>query len=144
MRNRDESKSVDTIPQPLPITASLEHPPSEMKDSRVATLGPSVFVTGGVTGSEDLVIDGRVDGRIELPDNTLTVGPNANIRADIVARVVTVFGSVAGTVTAHDRVHIRRGATVQGNVTCTSIALQDGAVFSGKVAMAQRSALRIA
>jgi cytoskeletal protein CcmA (bactofilin family) len=144
MGNRDESKRVEAHTQPLPATASLEHPPSGMREPRVATLGSSVFVTGGVTGSEDLVIDGRVEGRIELPENTLTVGPNANIRADIVANVVTVFGTVAGTVTARDRVHIRRGASVQGNVTCTRIALQDGAVFSGKVAMAQQPALRIA
>ena len=139
MWNRDEAKRVgDDRAQPLSSAAPGEHRPSDAKEPRIATLGSSVLVKGDMTGSEDLVIDGRVEGRIELPENALTIGPNANIRAEIMANVVTVFGTLAGNITARDRVHIRRGASVAGNVTSPRIALQEGAVFCGSISMGER------
>jgi cytoskeletal protein CcmA (bactofilin family) len=102
-----------------------------------AKLGSSVFVKGELTGSEDLTVDGRVEGRIELPDHTLTVGPNACIEADIIARVVTVFGTVDGAVTAREKVDIRKGGSVGGKLACERLAIQDGAQFCGKVEMPQ-------
>jgi cytoskeletal protein CcmA (bactofilin family) len=97
-------------------------------------------VDGELTGSEDLTVDGRVEGSIDLPDHALTIGPNGTINARIVAKIVTVFGSVVGNITARDTT-IRKGASVQGDLVCTRLAIQDGAHFCGKVNMAATPAL---
>jgi cytoskeletal protein CcmA (bactofilin family) len=99
----------------------------------MAQLGRSVFVKGEITGSEDLTVDGQVDGRIHLPEHALTVGPNATVCADITAKVVMVFGSVLGTVAAHDKIEIRRSGSVEGNVSCARLVVQDGAILCGKI-----------
>jgi cytoskeletal protein CcmA (bactofilin family) len=139
MWNREEAKPAAVPPPSPPLRPSVADPrPAEARDSRVATLGSSILIKGTVTGSEDLTVDGRVDGRLELPDHTLTIGPNANITAGVLAKVVTVFGTVKGNVTAHDSLDIRRGASVEGEVTCRRISIQEGAFFSGKVAMGKR------
>ena len=104
----------------------------------MANLGRFVTVNGELTGSEDLTVDGRVEGSIELPDHTLTIGPNAVVHARITARVVTVFGSVVGQIVAHDTT-IRKGASVEGDLMCARLALQDGAHFCGKVEMETRA-----
>ena len=103
-----------------------------------AALGRSVAVKGELTGSEDLTVDGRVDGSIDLSQHALTIGPNATIHATIAAKTVTVFGTVVGNITAADTI-IRKGASVEGNLSCTRLAIQDGAHFCGKVDMAARS-----
>jgi len=100
---------------------------------RAPHFGRSVLVKGEVTSSEDLSVDGQVEGRIDLPDNVLTVGPNAVIHADITAKVVTIFGMVVGSVTARDKVDVRRGGSVEGNLACVNLAVQDGANICGKV-----------
>jgi cytoskeletal protein CcmA (bactofilin family) len=98
-----------------------------------ASLGGSIFVKGEINGSEDLTVDGRVEGRIDLPEHALTIGPNAKIEATITAKVVTIFGSVTGTITAREKVDVRSSATVQGIVTCGRIAVQEGATVNGKI-----------
>jgi cytoskeletal protein CcmA (bactofilin family) len=113
--------------------------PNETKNGQVAALGRSVLVKGELTGSEDLTVDGRVEGRIDLPDHTLVIGPNAEIRADIVAKIVTVFGAVTGGVTAREKVEIRQGGSLEGNLACASVHIQDGAQFCGKVEMPKRA-----
>lgn len=109
-----------------------------VKELGRANLGSSVVVKGDLTASEDLTVDGQVEGRIDLPDHVLTIGPNAKIRADIVAKVVTVFGSIVGAVTAREKVDLRRGASLDGNLTCAAIAMQDGAMFCGRANMEAR------
>ena len=137
MWNREELKDSNdyrtNAPGRTDATPGLDRRPGDPKDVRVATFGGSVIVKGEVTGLEDLTIDGRVEGRIDLPDHVLTIGPNATIQANINAKIVTVFGSVVGTITARDKVDVRRGGSVEGTVTCVRIAIQDGAHFCGKV-----------
>jgi cytoskeletal protein CcmA (bactofilin family) len=112
----------------------------QKKGASVATLGNSVFVKGEITGSEDLTIDGQVEGRIDLPEHTLTVGPNATIVADIAAKNVVVFGSVVGSITARDKVELRSSASAEGAITCGGISVQEGAKVNGKLeTKAQRS-----
>ena len=100
---------------------------------RVATIGMSISIKGDVSGSEDLTVDGQGEGRIDLPDHVLTIGPNATVVADVVAKVVTVFGSVIGSVTAREKADIRKGASVEGTLTCGRLAVQEGARLSGRV-----------
>jgi len=80
-----------------------------------------------------MTIDGRVEGTIELRDNNLTIGPEAHIQADIAAKVVTVHGTVVGTITATEAVLIRETGSVEGNVTSRRLAMADGAVVKGQV-----------
>ena len=71
--------------------------------------------------------------RIDLPNHVLTVGPNATVCADITAKSVMIFGTILGSVTAHERIEIRRSGSVEGNVTCARLVVQDGAILCGKV-----------
>jgi len=120
------------------MPAAVEPKQADTREGRTASLGRSVFINGTLSGSEDLTVDGRVEGRIDLADHTLVIGPNARIDAKVVAKSVLVFGKVSGTITAHENIDIRNGASVEGELTCGRISIQDGAGFSGKVAMGKR------
>ena len=110
----------------------------QQKDVRVATIGISVSIKGEINGSEDLTVDGQVEGKIELPEHTLTIGPNATVVADINAKVVTVFGSVIGSVVAREKADIRKTASIEGSLTCGRLAVQEGATINGKIETKQR------
>jgi cytoskeletal protein CcmA (bactofilin family) len=105
----------------------------QQKDARVATIGVSVSIKGEIKGSEDLTIDGQVEGKIDLPDHMLTIGPNATVVADINAKVVTVFGSVIGTVVAREKADVRKTASLEGSLTCGRLAVQEGAKINGRI-----------
>jgi cytoskeletal protein CcmA (bactofilin family) len=112
----------------------------QQKDVRVATVGISVSIKGEISGSEDLTVDGQVEGRIELPEHTLTIGPNATVVADINAKFVTIFGTVVGTVVTKDKADIRKSASVEGSLTCGRLAVQEGATINGKIETKSRPA----
>jgi cytoskeletal protein CcmA (bactofilin family) len=99
----------------------------------VAWVGKSVLFRGDLIGLEDMVIDGRVEGTIELRDHTLTIGPDAHIRADIAAKVVSVLGAVVGTIIATDAVHIGETGSVEGDITARRLAMTEGAVVRGRI-----------
>ena len=105
----------------------------QQKDVRVATIGISVTIKGEINGAEDLTVDGQVEGKIELPEHTLTIGPNATVMADINAKVVTVFGTVIGNVVAREKADIRKTASVEGSLSCGSLAVQEGAKMNGRI-----------
>jgi cytoskeletal protein CcmA (bactofilin family) len=105
----------------------------QQKDVRVATIGISVSIKGEIKGSEDLTIDGQVEGKIDLPEHTLTIGPNATVVADINAKIVTVFGSVIGSVIAREKADVRKTASLEGSLSCGRLAVQEGARIIGKV-----------
>ena len=139
MWNREESRSGNgNADQPMSLAAPQDWRPGDVKATLVANVGSSVFVKGELTGSEDVTVDGRVEGRIDLPDHALTIGPNGHIQADIVAKVLTVFGLVVGGIRARDKVDIRRGGSLEGDLACARLAIQDGAHFCGKVDMQTR------
>ena len=100
---------------------------------KAAWIGGSVLVKGDVVASEDLVIDGQVQGKIELGDHSLTIGSGATIVANLTARTVTIGGKVQGNVTGAAGVHLKSTATVEGNVTAPKLSMEDGATLMGKV-----------
>jgi cytoskeletal protein CcmA (bactofilin family) len=143
MWNREEAAPQHAAPPVAPEPRSMPVPvPAVAQESRpttrgnAAALGSSLIVKGELKASEDFTIEGRLEGRIDLPDHTLTVGPGANVSAQVVAKTVTVFGTVVGTITAHEKLDVRPGAFVEGELTCARISIQEGAVVSGKVGMA--------
>jgi cytoskeletal protein CcmA (bactofilin family) len=99
----------------------------------LANIGKSIVVKGELSGSEDLYVEGRVEGKIELRNNSLTVGPNGNIKAEVVAKAVVVQGKLNGTVTASDRVVLQNSAEVTGDVISQHVAIEEGALLHGKV-----------
>ena len=98
-----------------------------------AHIGKSVVIKGELSGSEDLYVDGNVEGKIELRNHSLTVGPNGKVKADVSAKTVVVHGKLDGTVTASDRVDLRKSAVVTGDVTTQRIAIEEGAFLKGTV-----------
>ena len=146
MWKRDASpKPVDLPPvQPaLVSTATPEAPASKPLDSLVieqvvASLGKSMTIKGELTASEDLTLHGQMDGRVTLPEHTLTIGPEANIRAEITAGAVVIMGTVVGNVTASKRVEIRATGSVTGDISSPGLAIDDGGLVVGKVQMTGR------
>ena len=106
---------------------------ADQKDVRVATIGISVSVKGEIKGSEDIVVDGHVEGRIDLPEHMLTIGPNATVLADVNAKVVIVLGSITGSITAREKADIRKTATVEGTLTCSRLSVEEGATMNGLI-----------
>jgi cytoskeletal protein CcmA (bactofilin family) len=98
-----------------------------------ATIGRSLVIKGEITGSEALYIDGRIEGKITLTDNRVTIGRNGAVQADITAREVVVMGKVSGNIECTDRVDIRSEGVVNGNVSTVRISVEDGAVLKGGI-----------
>jgi len=98
-----------------------------------ASLGKSVIIKGDVSGSEELYVDGQVDGSINLEGNRLTIGPNGRVKANVVAKSVTIAGKLDGNIRATDRVDLRQTAVVLGDIATQRIAIEDGAYFKGGV-----------
>lgn len=105
-----------------------------------ARIGKSIVICGEVKGGEDLIVDGRVEGTVSLAENRLTIGPNANVAADLSAKDVLILGHVKGNVVATGRVELRAGCSVEGDIRALRLAVEDNAVFRGKVDLTQASA----
>jgi cytoskeletal protein CcmA (bactofilin family) len=112
-----------------------------MAENTPARIGKSVVIRGEVKGSEDLFIDGRIEGTITLTDSRLTIGPNAVVAADLTAQDVLVLGQVQGNIVASGRVELRAGSTVTGDVSALRLAIEDNAVFRGKVDLTKGAAV---
>jgi cytoskeletal protein CcmA (bactofilin family) len=108
-------------------------PLDSITDRPTGWLGASLHIKGDITGTEDLVIDGSVEGMIELDERKLTVGTTAKLTADINARDVVVHGYVKGNVHAKGRIEIRKDGSVIGNLTTAQIMIEDGADFKGSI-----------
>ena len=98
-----------------------------------AWIGTALVVQGKVISSQDLTIDGKVEGTIELGDHGLTIGSGAEIKADLVAQTITISGAVTGNVTATSVVDLRATGSVDGDITTPRLIMADGAVIKGKV-----------
>jgi cytoskeletal protein CcmA (bactofilin family) len=102
-----------------------------------ARIGKSVVIRGEVKGGEDLIIDGRVEGTVTLSESRLTIGPSADVSADLAARDILIQGHVQGNIVASGRVELRAGSLVEGDVYALRLAIEDNAVFRGKVDLTQ-------
>ncbi|MEO8679741.1 MAG: polymer-forming cytoskeletal protein [Vicinamibacterales bacterium] len=107
-------------------------------------IGKSVVIKGELSGSEDLTIEGQVEGRIDLKDNVLTIGANGKIKAEVFAKAVVVLGEVTGNVTASEKVDIRDNGSVDGDISSPRVAIAEGAHFRGSVDMQRSGAAKAA
>ncbi|HWA96483.1 MAG TPA: polymer-forming cytoskeletal protein [Terracidiphilus sp.] len=103
----------------------------------LARIGKSVVIRGEVTGSEDLTVDGRLEGTVTLTESRLTIGPDADVAADLNAKDVLIMGKLQGNIVASGRVELRAGSVVEGDVQAHRLAIEDNAVFRGKVDLTQ-------
>ena len=138
-----EPKNVRTNQPPKPVPAFSEGLARTSKDAMRSTgatadratvwLGPSLHVKGEISGNEDLLIDGSVEGLVQLDERKLTVGTTAKLTADIFAGQVVVHGNVKGNVRAKDRIEIKKDGSVIGDLTTPQILIEDGAYFKGSI-----------
>ena len=124
-----EPQTVDTTQRSAPAIRSSP------ATSGKATIGPSITIHGEVSGDEDLLIQGKVEGSVDLELHTVTVGGEGRVNANITARVVTVEGEVEGDLRAREQVVLRGTARVKGDITAPRVVLEDGANFRGLVDM---------
>lgn len=103
------------------------------KTEGFAHIGKSVIIKGELSGSEDLYVDGVVEGTVELQSNSLVVGPNGQVRAKVNAKNVTVQGRVEGNIRAAERVELRKSSVIVGDIATQRIAIEEGAYFKGKI-----------
>ena len=108
---------------------------SEGEPQRMANIGKSIQIKGDLTGNEDLVIEGKVDGRIDLPNNQLTVGEEGRVSAELHAKTVIVVGHVTGNIQAVERVEVQASGIVDGDVKAPRLVVAEGAVLNGAVTM---------
>jgi len=105
------------------------------KTAEYAHIGKSVKIKGELSGSEDLYVDGEVEGTIQLSNNNLTIGPNGQVRADVNAKGVVVEGKLEGKVQASLRAELKKSAIAIGDFATQRMAIEEGAYFKGKVEM---------
>ena len=118
--------------RPAPIAHSE---PQRGMEKTTVNIGKSVVIKGELSGSEDLTIEGQVDGKIELRQNVLTIGPNGKIKAQVFAKSVVILGEVTGNVTATEKVDIRDNGSVDGDIAAPRVAIAEGAHFRGSIDM---------
>jgi cytoskeletal protein CcmA (bactofilin family) len=109
-------------------------------DKDVVNIGKSVVIKGELNGSEDLTIEGNVEGKIELRDHILTIGPHGKIKAEVFAKSVIVLGEVVGNILASEKVDIRDNGSVDGDIVSPRVAIAEGAHFRGSVDMQRKAA----
>jgi len=112
---------------------------SQKRESDIVNIGKSVVIKGELNGSEDLTIEGQVEGTIQLRDHVLTIGANGRIKAQVFAKAVIVLGEVTGNVTASEKVDIRDNGSVDGDIIAPRVAIAEGAHFRGAVDMQKKS-----
>lgn len=135
---RSPSSAANVVTEALTVTGGIaetrggEQRP--MKQESVS-IGKSIVIKGEVTGSEDLTIEGQVEGKIELRDHILSVGASGRVQAHIVAKAIVVHGEVTGNLTAAEKVEIRENGAVEGDIVAPRVAIADGAKFRGSIDM---------
>jgi len=130
-------------PSPAPPPVAAARAPEPPRQNRVAaTIGPSIAIKGDVTGEEDLIVEGRIEGKILLKANSVTIGRNGRVKANVYANSIMVEGEVEGDLIGKDEVVIRQSGKVKGNVAAPRVVLDSGARFQGSIDMEQQSQSR--
>ena len=138
--DQDQNRSTSSSSTQSTQTPQVRQNSSHLEDrmSKPATIGQSVQINGELTGQEDLIIDGKIDGKIVLKDHQLTIGANGHINAEVRAKAVQVNGQVSGNIIADDKVEITPSGSVIGDITAPRVALADGSSFKGSIDMGRK------
>jgi cytoskeletal protein CcmA (bactofilin family) len=129
-------RPVSSAPAPsAPVTSSPNPSPEPKRSGERATIGASIIIKGDLSGGEDLVIEGRVEGKVDLKQHNVTVGRNGRVKADIFGKVITIEGEVDGNVFAQEQAILRQSGAIRGNITAPRVVLEDGSRFKGTIDM---------
>ena len=131
--NPPQKTSAATWEGTTAMSTDAMRPLGATADRATARLGPSLHIKGEISGSEDLLLEGSVEGLVQLDERKLTVGATAKVTADIIAREVVVYGTVKGNLRAKDRIEIKKDGSVNGDLTTARIMIEDGAYFKGSI-----------
>lgn len=131
MWKKSDSEEQLTEVDAMPAAFAAPEDPSR----KAATIGPSITIRGDITGEESLVVDGRVEGTVNLPQYDVTVGADGHIKADVRAKVIEIHGTTEGDLNGAEQVILRRAANVQGNIAAPRVTLEDGCRFKGSIDM---------
>src|SRR4051794_18890449 len=143
-KSRDDKPVAPAVSTPMPTNVTATPTPKEVRPMEipksndnyradVAHIGKSVLIKGELSGSEDLYLDGEVEGNILLKEHSLTIGPNGRVRANIQAKDIVIHGKVDGNVSGTDRVELKRSAVLTGDIATQRIVIEDGAFFKGAI-----------
>lgn len=130
-----------TAPRPVssapsaPVTSSPNPSPEPKRSGDRATIGASIIIKGDLSGGEDLVIEGRVEGKVDLKQHNVTIGRNGRVKADVFGKVITIEGEVDGNVFAQEQAILRQAGAIRGNITAPRVILEDGSRFKGSIDM---------
>ncbi len=124
-------------PPPAPVATAPPSPKLEPRKERatMANIGKSIHIKGDVIGDEDLVIEGRVEGRVELKNHHLTVGPNGDVSGEVAAKQVTLVGKVSGNIIATERAELSDTGRLDGDLTSPRLLVKEGAQLNGTITM---------
>jgi len=136
--NGQPATPAPVVSTPSTSTSAAPQPENRRIERDMVNIGKSVVIKGELNGSEDLTIEGQVEGKIELKDHVLTIGPNGKIKSQEFAKAVIVLGEVNGNVTASEKVDIRDGGSVDGDIIAPRVAIAEGAHFRGSVDMQKK------
>jgi len=135
MWKKTESEEPQLTPQPpAPVRSTAAPEPVREK----AMIGKTIIIKGDLKGEEDLLIEGQVEGKIELKQHNITVGKNGRVKADIYAKVITIEGEVHGNLFGEHQLVLRQSSTVRGNIIAPRVALEDGCNFKGSIDMSPK------
>ncbi len=123
-------------PSPPPSVPRSQPPPAKER----ALIGPSIEIKGSLSGGEDLLVEGRVEGKIELAQHSVTIGTSGRIKADIQGRSIVIMGEVEGDLFGSEQIILRRSSTVTGNLVSPRVSLEDGSNFKGSIDMTSKPA----
>ncbi|MEA2560353.1 MAG: hypothetical protein QOH06_1857 [Acidobacteriota bacterium] len=130
-----------TAPRPVssapstPVTSSPSPSPEPKRSGDRATIGASIIIKGDLSGGEDLVIEGRVEGKVDLKQHNVTIGRSGRVKADVFGKVITIEGEVDGNVFAQEQAILRQAGAIRGNITAPRVILEDGSRFKGSIDM---------
>lgn len=133
----EKHKSSKQEPQtPQPQQDSLSPSASApLSSGKSAVIGPGIYINGDISGDENLIVEGRVDGKILLDSHQVEVGQSGRVNADITAKVIKIAGEVRGDISGTEKVIISRSGNVHGNIVAPRMTLEDGAIFKGSIDM---------
>jgi len=134
-KSEGEDMPAQPMPQPLPQPPIAQPAPQRPQTKEQALIGPSIEIKGTLAGGEDLLIEGRIEGKIELRKHNVTVGKSGRVKADIHGRTIAVMGEVEGNLYGEEQIALRQASVVRGNLVAPRVTLEDGCNFKGGIDM---------
>lgn len=139
MWKKSETEEYPAQPVQEPQVSKRSTPESSAAKSRdLAVIGSTISIHGDLVGEEDLLIEGKLEGKIECHRHSVTVGKNGRIKGDIYGKIITVEGNVEGNLFGDEQLRVRQSGTVRGNIVAPRVALEDGANFKGSIDMSPK------